>query len=217
MAHHHDHEHHHDHDHHHGHSHHHDHGTGIWGIINTIFHFHGHSDKQQNLVSDPAMATTEGIRTVWLALAALGLTTIIQVIIVVASNSTALLADTVHNFGDALNSIPLLIAFYLARRIANNRYTYGYGKAEDVAGVFIVLSLVFSAGYAFYESINKLINPTPLNNLGWVALAAIIGFIGNETVAFLQIRVGNARTYRWPHVVSSPDCCRRVVVGLSNR
>jgi cation diffusion facilitator family transporter len=190
MAHHHDHEHHHDHDHHHGHSHHHDHGTGIWGIINTIFHFHGHSDKQQNLVSDPAMATTEGIRTVWLALAALGLTTIIQVIIVVASNSTALLADTVHNFGDALNSIPLLIAFYLARRVANNRYTYGYGKAEDVAGVFIVLSLVFSAGYAFYESINKLINPTPLNNLGWVALAAIIGFIGNETVAFLQIRVG---------------------------
>lgn len=190
MAHHHDHGHHHDHDHHHGHGHPHDHGTGIWGIINTVFHFHGHSDKQQNLVSDPAMATTEGIRTVWLALAALSLTTIIQIIIVVASNSTALLADTVHNFGDALNSIPLLIAFYLARRAANNRYTYGYGKAEDVAGVFIVLSLVFSAGYAFYESINKLINPTPLNNLGWVALAAVIGFIGNETVAFLQIRVG---------------------------
>ena len=156
---------------HHGHSHGHhghSHGGGIWGIINTVFHFHGHSDKQQELASDPALATSEGIRTVWLALAALGVTTIIQIAIVVSSNSTALLADTVHNFGDALNSIPLLIAFYLARRAANRRYTYGYGKAEDVAGIFIVLSLVFSAGYAFYESINKLINPTPLQHLGWV-------------------------------------------------
>ena len=179
----------HDHDHHHG-PHGHSHGEGIWGFINTVFHFHGHSDKQQGLASDPALATSEGIRTVWIALAALGITTVIQIIIVVASQSTALLADTVHNFGDALNSIPLLIAFYLARRAANRRYTYGYGKAEDVAGVFIVLSLVFSAGYAFYESINKLINPAPLSNLSWVALAAIVGFIGNETVAVLQIRVG---------------------------
>jgi cation diffusion facilitator family transporter len=188
--------HHHDHDHHHGHHHHHhgphghSHGEGIWGIINTVFHFHGHSEKQQELASDPALATNEGIRTVWIALAALGITTIVQILIVMASRSTALLADTVHNFGDALNSVPLLIAFYLARRAANNRYTYGYGKAEDVAGIFIVLSLVFSAGYAFYESINKLINPAPLTNLGWVALAAIVGFIGNETVAILQIRVG---------------------------
>jgi cation diffusion facilitator family transporter len=179
----------HDHDHHHG-PHGHSHGEGIWGFINTVFHFHGHSDKQQGLASDPALATSEGIRTVWIALATLGITTVIQIIIVVASQSTALLADTVHNFGDALNSIPLLIAFYLARRAANRRYTYGYGKAEDVAGVFIVLSLVFSAGYAFYESINKLINPAPLSNLSWVALAAIVGFIGNETVAVLQIRVG---------------------------
>lgn len=186
---HHHHHHDHDHDHHHG-PHGHSHGEGIWGFINTVFHFHGHSDKQQGLASDPALATSEGIRTVWIALATLGITTVIQIIIVVASQSTALLADTVHNFGDALNSIPLLIAFYLARRAANRRYTYGYGKAEDVAGVFIVLSLVFSAGYAFYESINKLINPAPLSNLSWVALAAIVGFIGNETVAVLQIRVG---------------------------
>ncbi|MFN5059355.1 MAG: cation diffusion facilitator family transporter [Chloroflexota bacterium] len=200
MGHDHSHDHHgHSHDHHghshghHGHSHGHhghSHGEGIWGIINTVFHFHGHSDKQQELASDPALATSEGIRTVWLALAALGLTTIVQIAIVVSSNSTALLADTVHNFGDALNSIPLLIAFYLARRAANRRYTYGYGKAEDVAGIFIVLSLVFSAGYAFYESINKLINPTPLQHLGWVALAAVVGFVGNEIVAVMQIRVG---------------------------
>ncbi|MEY2847211.1 MAG: hypothetical protein RL076_2757 [Chloroflexota bacterium] len=186
------HHHHHSHDHgdhHHG-AHGHSHGEGIWGIINTIFHFHGHSDKQQELASDPALATDEGIRTVWLALTALGLTTVIQIVIVLASNSTALLADTVHNLGDALNSIPLLIAFYLARRVANARYTYGYGKAEDVAGVFIVLSLVFSAGYAFYESINKFFHLVPIANPSWVALAAVIGFVGNETVAILQIRVG---------------------------
>lgn len=180
----------HTHGHTHGHGHSHDHGTGIWGFLNTIFHLHGHSDKQQNLSTDPAMATEEGIRTVWLALAALGITTVMQILIVAISNSTALLADTVHNLGDTLNSIPLLLAFYFARRAANKRYTYGYGKAEDVAGIFIVLSLVFSAGYAFYESISKLIHPQPLTNLGWVAGAAVIGFIGNEAVAILQIRVG---------------------------
>lgn len=190
MSHSHHHHHHDEHGHHHHGEHGHSHGEGIWGVINTVFHFHGHSDKQQNLASDPALATSEGIRTVWLALAALGLTTIIQVVIVLASNSTALLADTVHNLGDALNSIPLLIAFYLARRAANSRYTYGYGKAEDVAGIFIVLSLVFSAGYAFYESINKFFHLAPIANPGWVALAAVVGFVGNETVAILQIRVG---------------------------
>ena len=103
---------------------------------------------------------------------------------------TALLADTVHNLGDALNSIPLLIAFYLARRAATRRYTYGFGKAEDVAGIFIVLSIVISAGVVFWESFQKLLDPVPMTDLGWVAAAAVIGFLGNEAVALLQIRVG---------------------------
>lgn len=170
----------------HGHSH----GTGIGGLINQIFHFHGHSEQQQQLAADPALATEEGIRTVWLALAALGATTAIQIVIVWLSNSVSLLADTVHNLGDSLNSIPLLIAFYLARRAATRRYTYGFGKAEDIAGIFIVLSIAFSAGYIFWESIQKLLNPTPLTNLPWVAAAAVIGFLGNEAVALLQIRTG---------------------------
>ncbi len=186
----HDHDHEHGDDHSHDHDHGHSHGTGLWGVINTVFHLHGHSEQQQLLAIDPAVATDEGIRTIWLALAALSLTTLIQIVIVVMSNSVALLADTVHNLGDALNSIPLLIAFYLARRVATRRYTYGFGKAEDVAGIFIVLSIAFSAGYTFWESFQKLINPTPLNNLGWVAVAAVIGFLGNEAVAILQIRVG---------------------------
>lgn len=178
------------HDHPHDHDHGHSHGTGLLGIINTVFHLHGHSEQQQQLAADPAVATEEGIRTIWLALGALSLTTIIQIVIVVVSGSVALLADTVHNLGDALNSIPLLIAFYLARRTATRRYTYGFGKAEDVAGIFIVLSIAFSAGYIFWESFQKLLNPSPLTNLGWIAAAAVVGFLGNEAVALLQIRVG---------------------------
>lgn len=181
----------HGHSHGHGHDHDHDHGSGLWGWINTIFHLHGHSHQQAALATDRAfMRNEDGIRTVWLALAALALTSIIQIFIVWLSGSVALLADTVHNIGDGLNSIPLLIAFYLARRVATRRYTYGYGRAEDVAGIFIVLSIAISAGVIFYESIHKLIVPDPLTNLGWVAVAAIVGFLGNEAVALLQIRKG---------------------------
>ncbi len=184
----------HPHPHPHGHKHEnhdHHHGTGLWGWINTIFHFHGHSAQQLQRAADPALVDNdEGIRTVWIALAALGLTTILQIVIVYMSGSVALFADTVHNLGDSLNSIPLLIAFYLARRAATRRYTYGFGKAEDVAGIFIVLSIAVSAGVALWQSFTRLINPEPMTDLAWVAAAAIIGFIGNEAVAMFQIRVG---------------------------
>lgn len=176
----------HDHIHEHGHSH----GTGLWGWMNTIFHVHGHSGQQQERASDPALNTAEGIRTVWWALVVLGITTILQVAIVLYSSSVALLADTLHNLGDTLNSIPLLIAFYLARRAATRRYTYGFGKAEDVAGIFIVLSIAISAGVGLWQSFQKLLNPVPMTHLEWVAAAAVIGFLGNEVVAMLQIRVG---------------------------
>ncbi len=185
----------HDHDHQHPHDHEHDdehhHGRGLWGWISTIFHLHGHSHQHDALASDRAfLDNQEGIRTVWMALAALTITALVQIVIVAWSGSVALLADTIHNIGDGLNSIPLLIAFYLARRVATRRYTYGFGKAEDVAGIFIVLSIAISAGVVFYESIQKFFNPEPMSNLGWVAIAAIIGFLGNEAVALLQIRIG---------------------------
>jgi cation diffusion facilitator family transporter len=112
------------------------------------------------------------------------------VVIVWLSGSVALLADTVHNFGDTLNSVPLLIAFYLARRPATPRYSYGFGRAEDVAGIVIVLSILFSAGYIFWESAQKLINPQPIEQLPWVAAASIIGLLGNEAVAYVQLRTG---------------------------
>ena len=158
--------------------------------IAALFHL-GHSHDHNDLASDQAFTENEeGIRTVWLALSALTLTSILQIVIVYSSGSIALFADTVHNIGDGLNSIPLLIAFYLARRVATRRYTYGFGRAEDIAGIIIVLSIAISAGVIFWESFQKLLNPQPLTNLGWVAAAAIIGFLGNEAVALLQIRVG---------------------------
>ena len=176
----------HEHEQEHGHAH----QGGPLGWLAALFHLHGHQHTEHDIGADPAFQTQEGIRTVWIALAALAITTILQVAIVLFSGSVALLADTVHNLGDAINSIPLLIAFYLSRRAATRRYTYGYGRAEDVAGVIIVLSIIFSAGYILWESFWKLLNPQPIERLPWVAGAAVIGFLGNELVALFQIRTG---------------------------
>ena len=168
----------------------HTHAGGPLGWLGAVFHLHGHEHAEADLGADPAFKTGEGIRTVWIALVALGVTTILQAIIVGLSGSVALLADTVHNLGDFLNSVPLLVAFYLARKPATRRYTYGYGRAEDLAGIVIVASIVFSAGYIIWESIAKLFNPQPIQQLPWVAAAAIVGFLGNEAVALFQIRTG---------------------------
>ncbi|WP_424359966.1 cation diffusion facilitator family transporter [Methanocella sp. MCL-LM] len=161
------------------------------GTIAAIFHIGGHSHDHGELAGDKALKDNKlGIRTIYLAVALLGLTTILQIVIYLMSGSVALLGDTVHNLGDAVNSIPLLFAFWLASRVANKRYTYGYGRAEDLAGVLIVLSIGFSAFYILYESVLRLFNPVPLDNLVWVAAAAIIGFAGNELAAIIQIRTG---------------------------
>lgn len=154
--------------------------------------FTAHSHDHGDLAADQAMATSRlGIRTVWLALAALVITSVVQIVILAASGSVSLLADTAHNVGDAANSIPLLIAFSLGRRAATGRFTYGYGRAEDVAGIFIVASIFISAGIVLWESSRRLLDPQPLQNLGWLAVAAVVGFLGNEAVAMMQIRVGS--------------------------
>ncbi len=171
-------------------SHRHAHRPGVLGWLDRIFHLHGHGGALPAGRTDPMLATEEGIRTVWLALAVLGITALLQLGIVWLSGSVALLADTVHNIGDTLNSVPLLFAFYLARRLPTRRYTYGFGRAEDIAGVLIVISIAFSAGIIVWESVQKLLNPQPMTNLLWVAVAAVVGFVGNEGVALLQIRVG---------------------------
>lgn len=153
--------------------------------------FSAHSHDHSELAKDSAFASNQlGIRTVWLSLAALTFTSVMQLIIMAASGSVSLLGDTAHNIGDAGNSIPLLIAFYFGRRAATTRFTYGYGRGEDVAGIVIVLSIFFSAGFVLWESSQRLLDPQPLQNLGWLAAAAIIGFLGNEAVAILQVRTG---------------------------
>jgi cation diffusion facilitator family transporter len=112
------------------------------------------------------------------------------VLVVAISGSVALLADTIHNVADATTAIPLWIAFILARRKPTATFTYGYGRVEDLAGIIIVLIILFSALVAGYEAIDRLINPQPVTELGWLTAAGIIGFIGNEAVAVFRIRVG---------------------------
>ncbi len=153
-------------------------------------HTFAHSHDVHEKVDDALETSERGIRALKLSLVGLGLTALFQVVIVLFSGSTALLADTIHNFGDAATSVPLWIAFALVRRGQTRRFTYGYGRAEDLAGVLIVLVIFFSACVAGYESIRKLIDPQPVTHLWWVAAAALIGFIGNEAVAVLRIRTG---------------------------
>ncbi|MBF0339713.1 MAG: cation transporter [Magnetococcales bacterium] len=186
---HHDHHGHHDHHDHHGHDHDHAHGSsGILGWLKGTFaHSHDVSDKVDSVME----SSEKGIRALKISLVGLGVTALLQVAVVIYSGSVALMADTIHNFADAATSIPLWIAFALAKRGANRRFTYGYGKTEDVAGVIIVGVIFFSACVAGYEAFLKLIHPAPMEHLGWVTMAAIIGFVGNELVAVYRIRVGN--------------------------
>lgn len=178
-------------EHQHKHDHHHHQGYSWWGKIAMTLHLPGFSHNHELPGRQDAIYNNElGIRTVKQALLLLGGTTLFQAGIYMFSGSVALLADTIHNLGDALNSIPLWIAFVLARRAATRRYTYGFGRAEDIAGLFIVLSIGFSAGYILIEAVSKIINPKMIAYGGWVVVAALIGFIGNEAVAVLQIRVG---------------------------
>ena len=164
-----------DHDHEHEHEHEHDHGDSKNPLIEWFQHtFTPHDHGHQTAALDAALATDRGIWAVKVSLVALLITAIFQIFIVAISGSVALLADTIHNFSDALTAIPLGLAFTLSRRARNSRFTYGYGRAEDIAGVIIVLMILFSAIEAIYQSIFKLLNPQPITNIGWVAVAAVI-------------------------------------------
>jgi cation diffusion facilitator family transporter len=121
---------------------------------------------------------------------ALFVTALLQLGVVLLSGSVALLSDTIHNFGDAATAVPLWIAFALARLGTSRRFPFGYGRVEDLAGMVVVLIILFSAAVAGYQAIERLINPQPVGFLGALAAAAIVGFIGNEAVAIFRIRVG---------------------------
>lgn len=163
---------------------------GLRGWLASFFHLHGH-DHDATLSSDSVLETSaQGIRALAISLASLFVTAALQIVIVIISGSVALLADTIHNFADASTAIPLWIAFALNRRNPSRGFTYRYGKAEDLAGAFVVLVIALSALLVFYESFQKLLNPVTPSNLGWVAAAAVIGFLGNEVAAWVRIRTG---------------------------
>lgn len=168
----------------HGHSH----GQGLKGWLREVFvpHSHDAADSIDNALESSA----QGIRAVKISLLGLGATSLFQLIIVLVSGSVALLADTVHNFSDALTAVPLWIAFLLGRRKPTRTYTYGFGRAEDLAGLFIVAMIALSAVVAAVESIRRFFEPQPVQNLGWVLAAGLVGFAGNELVALYRIRVG---------------------------
>lgn len=180
----------HDHPHDYEHDHDHDHEHGRWGWLREILPFgHGHSHGEATI--DAAMEGSErGIWALKVSLAGLGITAVVQAVIAVSSGSVGLLADTIHNGADALTAVPLWIAFVLSKRPPNRRYTYGYGRAEDIAGVVIVAIIFVSALLAAYESYQKLAHPQALHGIGWVMGAALVGFLGNETVAIFRMRVG---------------------------
>ncbi|MFJ3307775.1 cation diffusion facilitator family transporter [Streptomyces sp. NPDC086549] len=189
----HDHGHAHAHPDHHGHGHDHAHTHPSAGLRHRLTHLltpHSHETADK---LDPALeSSARGMRALWLSLAVLGATALVQAVVVVASGSVALLGDTVHNAADALTAVPLGIAFVLGRRAATRRFTYGYGRAEDLAGIAIVLTIAASAAFAAWEAVDRLLDPRPVTHLPAVAVAALVGFAGNECVARYRIRVGRA-------------------------
>ncbi|MFI9246303.1 cation diffusion facilitator family transporter [Streptomyces sp. NPDC053086] len=149
-------------------------------------HSHETADKL-----DPVLeSSARGMRALWASLAALGATALAQAVVVAVSGSVALLGDTVHNAADALTAVPLGIAFVLGRRAATRRFTYGYGRAEDLAGLAVVLTIAASAAFAAWAAVGGLFDPRPVAHVPAVAVAALLGFAGNEWVARYRIRVG---------------------------
>ena len=167
------------------HDHGHAHGPGGHDHGHDLGHGHTHGTV------DPALlSTAQGISAVKWSLIILAITAAIQIVVVLLTGSVALLADTVHNVGDALTAVPLWIAFSYSRRPPTRRYTYGFGRVEDLAGIAVVLTILLSALFAGYESVLRIVHPETVTHLGAVAAAALVGFLGNEAVAQLRIRTG---------------------------
>nr|WP_243869899.1 cation diffusion facilitator family transporter [Amycolatopsis granulosa] len=149
-------------------------------------HSHDSADRFDN-----ALETSQrGMRTLVRSFLALFGTAVAQAVVVLFTGSVALLGDTIHNFADALTALPVGVAFALGRRAASRRFTYGLGRAEDLAGVLVVLIIAASAVLAGFEAVRRLADPRPVTGLWVVAVAGVIGFLGNELVARWRITVG---------------------------
>jgi divalent metal cation (Fe/Co/Zn/Cd) transporter len=137
---------------------------------------HGHS---HGLVDPSIVRSRDGVKTVSISLAVLLVAALVQVVIFVLSGSVALLADLIHNFGDAMTAIPLGIAFFLRS-----------ARGERIAGLFVVLAIFVSAAVALVETILRLVHPQHLSHLWVLAAAGVVGFIGNEIAAQVRLRGG---------------------------
>lgn len=158
------------------------------GVIHLFSHNHDHGSGAGQVIDSGAA----GIKATKVSLLALGLTAGVQAVIVFFSGSVALLSDTLHNLTDALTAIPLWIAFALGRRQPTRRYTYGFNRAEDAAGLLIVVAIGASAVLVVWESIRRFIEPRVMDHIGWVIAAGIVGALGNELVARYRIKTGES-------------------------
>ncbi|UXX92418.1 cation diffusion facilitator family transporter [Streptomyces sp. AD2-2] len=176
---------------HHDHDHPRPHGHSPTGLRHRLGHLlTPHSHETADKLDSALESSARGMRALWVSLAVLGVTALVQAAVVVVSGSVALLGDTVHNAADALTAVPLGIAFVLGRRAATRRFTYGYGRAEDLAGIAIVLTIAASAAFAAWAAVDRLLDPRPMTHVPVVAVAALVGFVGNEWVARYRMRVG---------------------------
>ena len=150
-------------------------------------HEHSHDPKA---VDSALFSSQRGITAVKWSLIGLAATALLQILIVSVSGSVGLLADAIHNIADAGTAIPLWIAFRLAPRPPTKRFTYGYGRVEDLAGLIIIGAVLLSAVSTLYLSLHRLWHPQQVQHLGAVAVASLIGFLGNEAVAMFRIKVG---------------------------
>jgi cation diffusion facilitator family transporter len=172
------------------HDHDHDHPTGPFAWLKSLVAPHSHDPSDS--VDDALESSDRGIRVLKVSLGVLVATAVLQGLVVILSGSVALLGDTLHNVADALTALPLWLAFTIGRRPPTRRYTYGYGRAEDLAGVAIVGMILLSAVVAGYEAFRRLLDPVEVRHVGAVAAAGVIGFVGNEVVAQYRIRVGRS-------------------------
>jgi Cation efflux family len=197
----------------HGHGHEHEHGHGS-GVGRRVRHAlseltGGHSQDAADQIDDALEADQAGRRALVISLGGLGLAAVLQAVAVVFTGSVALLGDTLHDAADALTAVPLLVAFALARRSATKRFTYGYGRAEDLVGLFVVAMIALSSVLAAYEAVRRLVSPQGVDHVWAVAVAGLIGFAGNEWSA----ATGSASAGRSARPRSSPTGCTPAPTG----
>ncbi|MQA80849.1 MAG: cation diffusion facilitator family transporter [Streptosporangiales bacterium] len=160
----------------------------LWSAVRRIVVPHSHDSTDR--IDSALEASSRGIRALLFSFAALMVTAVLQAVVVGLSGSVALLGDTLHNVADALTAVPLAVAFLLGRRAVTRRFTYGLGRTEDLAGIVIVILIALSSFAAGYEAVRRLVDPQEVHQLVLVAIAGVVGFLGNELVARYRIRVG---------------------------